>query len=218
MDLVEVLLEASVRHQNGGVAVSLGNSALDAYYTDLFATMLPGQAGQKLIWASLNFILQQLATRSRADRERERYLQIGSFDAADLAAGLIQAMPQTLVQWVPGFTDITPDSCEAVVETIRARLPADGLAHEVSISGRDWREIGGVFGQITLFADRPVPELARHAAGLRRLLNPSGRVVMFEALSAGQHPTAFADPQFAGRYLASGPVDTIAITVLGATS
>lgn len=223
MDLIDVLIDVSMETRDNDVVVSLGNTALDAYYDDLFERYLAGHAGQKLVRATLNFVLQQLATRSRADRTRERYLQIGSFNPADLAAGLLQAMPQTQVQWVPGFTDITAAETDEVVDAVRTELPPDGMPHEVAITSQDWQTLAhdaapGTYGLIAVFSERNIRELADHVAVLRRLLNPRGRVIVFETLTGGRRPTELPGPDFAGRYLmtGAGTTRTISIAVLPA--
>jgi len=225
MDLVDVLIEASVETRESDFALSLGNAALDAYYSDLFRRYLPEEPGQALARVALNFMLQQLATRSRADREHERFLQIGSFDAADLAAGLLQAMPQTIVEWMPGFTAVTVAETSEVVDRIRPLLPEDGMPQDLTISSTDWRERALVaplasYGLICVFSDRNIRHLADHIASLRRLLNARGRVVVFEALTGGRRPTDFANPDFVGRYFMTGPglTRTMSIAVLPALS
>jgi hypothetical protein len=124
---------------------------------------------------------------------------------------------------VPGFTDVTAADVAEVVDQVRPLLPVDGLPLHLTITSDDWRSIAtkaklGSYGLIAVFSDRNVRTLADHVAQLRRLLNPRGRLVLFEALSGGRRPTDVEGPDFVGRYFMSGegPVRTLAITVLPA--
>lgn len=223
MDLVDVLIDASVESAGASFRTVLGTPALDAYYAELHGRLLPGLEGQRMVRVSLHFAVQQMAARSDADPSGERVLQIGALDACDLAAGLLDAMPHTRVQWVPGFSDVTAADVADIVELVRPRLPPDGLPVHLSITSDDWQSVvdaaeTGSHGLITVFSDRNIRDMTEHVARMRRLLNPRGRLVLFEALSGGRRPTDIAGPDFVGRYFMSGdgPVRTLAVTVLPA--
>ena len=223
MDLVDVLIDARVTADGAGFRTVLGTPALERYYVDLHARYMPEHTGERMVRVALHFAVQQLATRSYARPEQERALLIGGFSACDLAAALLDTVPHTRVQWVPGFSDVTAADASRVIEVVRTRLPADGLPRHLDISDQSWQTLAagepdGSYGLITLFSDRNIKTLVECVAELRRLLNPRGRVVVFEALSGGRRPTDFAAPDFAGRYFmsGSGPVRTLAITVLPA--
>ncbi len=224
MDLVDLLMEASIESRDNDLVVRLGHNALDAYFDDLQQRFLPGWGGQRMVLASLNFAMQQLATRSRNPERRasERYLQLGGFEAMDLAAAMAGAMPHTIVDWVPGFTDTNAEMVHEAVEATRVLLPADAMPRDVTIADVDWQDLlplAGNFGVIALFSDRRTPDLEACVAGLRSMVNVGGRVVVFESLSGGRRPTNFADPDFAGRYLMGGepPLRTLCISILPAT-
>jgi hypothetical protein len=223
MDLIDVLTDATVESGDNDLVVTLGYAALDTYYDELHARFLPRQSGQKLVRTALNFAVQQLATRSRVSRERERFLQLGGFDAADLAASLLGGMPHTMVQWVPGFTSVSAADAAEVVDDVRAMLPEDGMPHQIAITSQDWRELvstarAGAYGLIAVFSDRNTQVMAECVAALRRLLHQDGRVLVFEALSGGRRPTEFPGPDFVGRYFmaGSGPIRTMSVAVLPA--
>lgn len=198
-----------------GIAAE-SRAALDAYYDDLFARFLPSRSGNKLVRISLNFGLQQLATRSRVARERERCLILGGFDPSDLASGLLNAMPQTMVQWARGFTRVMAAEVAEIVDEVRALLPQDGMPHDVVITNDDWSSVPavpGTYGLIVVFADADQPVTTGCIAKLRRLVHENGQVLVFEALVESRQPTQFLSPVFVGRYGIGGPDPEGAISV-----
>ncbi len=221
MDLIDVLIDAKVDSRDTVNPVSLGNRALDHYYTELFARALPEYQGQFLMRAVLNFAVQQLATRSRVARESEQFLQIGSLDACDFAAALLGAMPHQLAHWVPGFTAVDAAETADVVEQARAWLAPDALPDVFTATSQPWTDRlagfrAGAIGLAVVVCDRISDELADCVARTRKVVHAQGRVIVCEALLGARRPTVFGAPDFAGRYLmlGSGPMRTLAITVL----
>ncbi len=225
MDLVDVLIDASVESSGQSFLTVLGTPAVESYYADLHQRYLPDTNGQKMVRVALHFAVQQLATRSYADPAHERVLQIGGLDPCDLTAGVLDVVPHTRVQWVPGFSDVTAAETAGVLERTRLRLPTDGLPLQLAITSDDWRTLAAraeprSYGLIAVFSDRNIRDMAACVADLRRLLNPRGRLVLFEALSGGRRPTDIDGMDFVGRYFMSGPgqVRTLAITVVPAVT
>jgi len=221
MDLADLLIDASVDTSRPRRSAMLGTASLDDYYDTVLQACLPGQDGQFIIRTTLNFAIQQLATRSRVDAAGEVYLQIGSLDASDLAAGLIQSMPHTIVQWVPGFTGITAGQTAESVDAVRARLPDDGMAHRCVITDESWSAVlgqarPGSLGLVCVFSDRITSELEPCVAQARARTRAAGRVVVFEVLTGARRPTLFDAPDFSGRYMLDGEgvVRILAITLL----
>jgi hypothetical protein len=223
MDLVDVLIDASVESSGQSFLTILGTPALETYYLDLHERYLPDSSGQKMVRVASHFAIQQLATRSYLQPATERVLQIGALDACDLAAGLLDVVPHTRVTWVPGFSDVTAAQTADVVERARVLLPPDGLPLQLAITSDDWRTVAAnaepdSHGLIAVFSDRNIRDMAACVTDLRRLLNPRGRLLLFEALSGGRRPTEIEGVDFVGRYFmsGSGPVRTLAITVVPA--
>jgi hypothetical protein len=221
MDVIDLLVDATVDSRDEARPVSLGNRALDAYYLELFSRVLPAHVGQFLMRAVLNFSVQQLATRSRVAREREQFLQIGSLDACDFAAGLLNAMPHTIAHWVPGFTSVDASQTADVVEHARPFLPPDGLPNQFTITSQPWQDrlaslAAGTIGLAVVVCDRISDDFAACVAASRARVHQNGRVIACEALLGARRPTAFGTSDFAGRYLmlGAGPMRTLAITVL----
>ncbi len=119
-------------------STSLGNPGLDKYYADIFGRMIAPLGGTYLLHVILNFALQQLATRSRASRDTEGYLQIGSFTESDFAAALVNSMPQTETVWLPGCGQIGTSMTRDGVDTVKAKLPADGMSEHCFVLDQNW--------------------------------------------------------------------------------
>jgi len=161
MDLATVLADGTD---------GLGHPSLERYFRDIFASYLPSDPypGAFRVWAALNFGVQQLATRSRINRARERYFQFGGFHATALAAALIEAKPHTDVNW--SGADVA--GTDAAIAALRARMPGDAMPEIVRVNEAEPPRAS--FGLVVVFADGLVPELA----GYCHLLNPSGRILL----------------------------------------
>lgn len=164
MDLASVLLAGTD---------DLGHSTLQRYYAGIFASYLPVGAyeGAFRVRAALNFGIQQLATRSRLNRARERYLHIGGNAADDLAAAMIHAMPHTDVNWRPGASGPDEPAMRAALAALRAQLPPDGMPENIRFADDEMPH--GCFGLIAVFG-------AADLSALRPLLNPQGRILHIE--------------------------------------
>lgn len=147
----------------------LGHPVIARYFDRLFERYLPtpDYTGAFRVRAALNFGVQQLATRSRVSPDTERYLQVGGFDAHDLPAALIEAMPHTTV-----FYRRPADGCAAALAATRAKLPNDAFPTIVALTPDDTPDAR--FGLIAMFAEGPVPDVT---AFMRRL-SPRGRLLL----------------------------------------
>ena len=163
----------------------LGHPALQRYYSGIFASYLPEAAydGAFRVRAALNFGVQQLATRSRLNRARERYLQIGGNAADDLAAAMIHAMPHTDVNWRPGRSGPDEAAVRAALATLRAQLPPDGMPENIRFADDVFPE--GCFGLIAVFGDVDF-------AALEPLLNAQGRILHVEGSGITLHNVVIA--------------------------
>lgn len=156
----------------------LGHAVLAQYYRNLFARYLPadGYDGSFRVRAALNFGVQQLATRSRFSPDTERYLQVGGFDALDLPAALIEAMPHTRV------TCLQPvEGAAESLMRLRRALPADALPVDIRIAEADLAPAS--FGFIALF-----PAAMGAIESWRRFLSPLGTLISIELPEQGMAP------------------------------
>lgn len=158
----------------------LGHAVLAHYYDALFARYLPAPdyEGAFRVRAALNFGVQQLATRSRVAPETERYLHIGGFDADDLPAALIEAMPHTIVACLRPV-----EGCERALATLRAGLPDDALPRSIVLTSPALPRES--FGLIALFADGLGPDIGQWLG----LLNPRGRLLLVHRGDCDVRPT-----------------------------
>ena len=111
--------------------ISFGNATMDAYLRRLFGLQHPVLGGAYPVQVLIHAALQQLSLRSRTDREHQAFLMLGGFSAEDLAAGLINSMPQTLVYWAPLPDGPQPGEVRQAVARQRAGLPADGMCERI---------------------------------------------------------------------------------------
>ncbi len=125
----------------------LGHPVLATYYRAVFGAFLPDASyrGCFRVRVALNFGVQQLATRSRIAPDDAGYLQIGGFDAFDLPAALIEAMPHTRVVCLH-----PPVGTAEALARLRAALPGDAMPTDIRL---DQATLTVRFGFIAVFDD-----------------------------------------------------------------